>query len=589
MRSDPSPPSRRAPQQLLRACRPALTWTTVGLAVIGLGHAVLIAWILLLASVIDRVTVGRATIEDVTPVMIAMVLLLMLRAVCLWAGEIAGQRASGELRGELRSKLTTSLVGRDPRRLGEPRLGQLSGTLVDGVEHLGTWVTTYLPAATMVVAVPAMVFVAVAILDPLSTLILLFTGPMLVMLLALIGGRTADLTRRRFDELGWLRGFYLDMLAGLGTLKAFGRSDDGADQIEETSRRFGDTTMEVLRTAFQTSLVMEWAATAATALVAVEVSFRLVRGDLSYGTALAVLILTPEFFVPFRRLAIEYHAGQSGDAAATAILAELEPIDRTVPSSSPVRPHRSVVVPRPPRIELRSVRYTYPGSTRPALDAVDLQVAAGETLALVGTSGAGKSTIASVLLRFIEPEHGTVTVDGAELAELDPLLWRQRVAWVPQHPTMFSGTVAENIALGDPDADRDRIVAAAARAGALEFLDALPAGLDTRLGEGGTTLSGGQRQRIAIARAFLRDAPVVILDEFTSHLDRVSETAVLAATADLLRDRTAVVIAHQLATAASADRVAIVEHGHVIETGPATELRTSSSRWAALSGSAETP
>ena len=245
--------------------------------------------------------------------------LLLLRAGCSGAVEVLADRASGRLRSAVRGELVEHLFAVGPAGLSGERTGDVASTIGQGVESLHDYVTRFVPAAALAVVAPLLVGLAVAVLDPWTTLILLFTGPMLVLLLVVIGGRTRALTRRRFDELGWLSSFYLDMIRGLGTLKAFGRSREGAERIQEVSRRFGDTTMEVLRTAFQTSLVMEWAATAATALAAVEISFRMIEGGLSFGTGLAVLVLIPEFFVPFRRLALEYHAGQSGRAAQERI------------------------------------------------------------------------------------------------------------------------------------------------------------------------------------------------------------------------------------------------------------------------------
>ena len=571
---------------LLLSHRAPRRWLLVGAGGTLVASLAQIAWILLLASIIDTVFTDGADIAAISTRMIVMSGILVLRGLALWSVEAATQRASNRLRVELRGELATQLVRGDPRRGTGDGIGEVTGALTEGVEAMGGFVTKYLPAMFSVVLVPLLVAAAVTVLDPPTVAILLFAGPMLVLLLAVIGRRTAELTRRRFDELGWLRGFYLDLLAGLGTLKAFGRSADGAEMIETTSRRFGDTTMEVLRTAFQTSLVMEWAATAATALVAVEVSFRLIEGHLSFGTALAVLVLTPEFFVPFRRLAIEYHSGQSGDAAAAAIGELLRPSD-------PAGPHRgggpARITPtgRSFTLALEGVSYTYPGSDAAALDNLDLVVETGETLALVGPSGAGKSTIASLLLRFIDPKTGRVTVDGEDLCAVDPAVWRRQVAWIPQRPTLFAGTVAENISLGEPDATRSRIETAAERAGVSDVITALPRGFDTELGEGGQTLSGGERQRLAIARAFLRGAPLVLLDEFTAHLDPRTEESVLEAAGKLLEGRTALLIAHRVATARSADRIAVIHEGHVVETGTDADLMNARGRWYDMSTAAD--
>jgi ABC-type multidrug transport system fused ATPase/permease subunit len=318
---------------------------------------------------------------------------------------------------------------------------------------------------------------------------------------------------------------------------------------------------------------MEWAATAATALVAVQVSFRLVSGSLDFATALAVLVLTPEFFLPLRRLALEYHTGQSAEAAARRIGATLGPRGGDGDGAAPAHGHqgldlRETTRERAPRpgvgVELHEVWLTRNGGRRAVLRGASLSIGAGEVVALTGESGVGKSSIAGLLLGFWSPDAGRILVDGVDLGELDVTHWRRRVAWVPQSPTVFAGTVAHNIALGEPDASPHRIRRAAERAGLHEVIRTLPHGYDTVLGEGGGTLSGGERQRLAIARAVLRDAPLVVFDEFTAQLDPDTEQEVLESARWLLRGRSALVIAHRPATIAMADRVVRVADGRVL-------------------------
>ena len=519
---------------------------------------------LLLAATIDAVFLDGEELGEVAGLLVAAVGLLVIRGGCALASEVSADRASARLRAHERDQLVAHLFRAGPGGLSGQRVGEVATTVGAGVEALHDYATRFVPAAALGVIGPVVVFVAIAVLDPWTTPILLFTGPMLVLLLAVIGGRTRALTRRRFDELGWLSSFYLDMIRGLATLKAFRRSAEGGDTIEQVSKRYGDATMDVLRTAFQTSLVTEWAATAATALVAVQVSFRMIESGLSFGTALAVLVLTPEFFVPFRRLALEYHSGQSGRAA-------LERIEELTAASTPAPPPPAPPTPMgtagraigatAPSLDLVGVTFTYPGSPRPALDRLDLHLDAAATVALVGPSGAGKTTIARLLMRFVEPTAGRILVDGRPITDVDAATWRRGVAWVPQDPALVAGTVADNIRLGAPDAPLDAVRAAADAARATGFVEQLPDGFDTVLGEGGLRLSGGQRQRLAIARAVLRDAPVVVLDEFTAHLDDTTEAEVLAAVAELLRGRTALVIAHRPQTIAAADRVVTLVEG----------------------------
>ncbi len=546
------------PRRLLALHRSARLWLYASIALGAVGALAVVAWLLLLARVVDAVFLAGSDLAAEAPALIAMGLLLLVRAGSVHAAEVCAQRASGHLCAEVRHEAVAHLAAVGPAGLDEERVADVGVTVGHGVDALDPYTTAFLPAAALAGVVPVLVLVAVGVLDPLTTLVLFFAGPMLILLLAVIGGRTRALTERRLTEMGWLSSFYLDMVRGLPTLIAFRRAEDSADTVGEMSRRHGDTTMDVLRTAFQTSLVIEWAATAATALVAVEVSFRLIHDDLSYGTALAVLLLTPEFFVPLRRLAVEYHAGASGRVA-------LDRLDRLAALPVHQRTGSGQEAPRPTTVVLREVTYRYPDTDEPALDGVDLEVRAGEVLAVVGPSGAGKTTLLNLLMAFSAPSSGVIEVDGVALDDLDPDGWRRQVAWVPQRPTIFAGTAAENIALGRPDASEADIRAAARVAGAEEFLDALPQGFATPLGEQGLRLSGGQRQRIAIARAALVDRPLVLLDEFTANLDRDTEAEVLTAVRALLVGRTAVMVAHRPATIATADRVVRIEDGRVVE------------------------
>ncbi|MSX75594.1 MAG: thiol reductant ABC exporter subunit CydD, partial [Actinobacteria bacterium] len=529
---------------------------------------ILVAWTILLAGVINDGFIKEQTLSGVLPTLVLMAALLLLRAVCIWLAENSSQHASGLLRRKVRSDSLAHLIAVGPAGLSAERTAELTSTLGQGVDSLDAYLSRFLPSAALAVMVPAGVFITIGVLDPWTTLILLFTGPLLILLLAVIGSRTRSLTQRRFEELGWLSSFYLDMIQGLATLKAFGRAEDGAEMVEQVSRRYGEATMDVLRTAFQTSLMMEWAATAATALVAVQISFRLIRGDLSFDLALAVLMLTPEFFAPLRRLAIEYHAGQEGNAALERItkLNALPPQTRSVTTEGQgMRSSLELSSLGFSSLELSSVGFTYAGSDSPALEQVSFVIEQGQTVALIGPSGAGKSTLAKLLMQFMQPDQGQILINGQPAQNLQPSDWRRIISWVPQQPAFFAGTVAQNIALGRPDASIEQIHEAARVASAQGFIEALPEGFNTLLGENGLRLSGGQRQRLAIARAAIMNTPVVLLDEFTAHLDEDTEAQVVAAMSALMQGRTAVVIAHRAATIASAQRVITLDRGRVIQ------------------------
>ncbi len=518
------------------------------------------AWFLSVA--VNRVFILHQTLDDVAPPLLILLLLALLRALFVLSSEVLAQRSASRLKGNLREQLTQQLLVLGPAYTRGERSGELVNAAVGGVEILDEYITVYQPARLLAMLVPVFILLVVLILDPLSTLVLLFTGPVLVLLLALIGSSVKDIARRRFRELSWMSAYFLDVLQGLATLKMFGRSREKIETIRQVSARYGSATLEVLRTAFQTALVLEWGSTIATALVAVEIGLRLMNGGLPYERALAVLILTPEFFQPLRQLAIRYHMGTAGKAAADRIFAILDqPL-----SDQRLSATRSTV---PTRLDIRfnQVSFAYDGGQRPALQDISLHIPHGQRVALVGATGAGKSTVANLLLRFSEPHNGSITIAGIPLSEIDPAAWRSQVAWVPQQPHLFDGTIADNIRLAKPAAARDEVVAAAMAAHAHEFIARLPQGYYTPIGEQGARLSGGQQQRLAIARAFLKDAPFLILDEATSHLDAESEALIQDALERLLRGRTVLIIAHRLKLIYAADQVVVMQHGRAVEAG----------------------
>ena len=525
----------------------------VGVALSALSSIALIAWTFSLARSISELFIN----QSVTPALIGLFGFLALRILFRFSSSQLLARASAYVRTDIRSKLTQLW-----ERKHEPSTTGIDSTLLGpGVDALDEFVTKFLPARTLAAIIPVVVFVTIGFLDLWTLLILLFAGPMLILLLAVIGSRTRVLSEQRFQELGWLRSFYLDMVRGIPTLQVFGRANESVETIEEISNRFGRTTMSVLRTAFQTSLVIEWAATAATALVAVQVSFRMVDGDIRFASALAVLMLTPEFFAPLRTLAVEYHAGQSGNA----VLAQLPGVDQFVSPPPSISSAPATLTRQPFNLRFDEVTFFRPGTDHRVLDQVSFTIEAGETVVITGPSGSGKTTLLELLQGQLEPTSGQITVNGTPLTQLDRDAWLRCVTSVPQVPFLFRTSVQENICLSNPNASDAQIRHALDLSSASEFVAELPLGIDTVIGEEGATLSGGQRQRLAIARAVLRDAPVVLLDEFTAHLDPETEAQLIDALKTFLKDRTALVIAHREATLVLADRVLHITNGRIVE------------------------
>jgi ATP-binding cassette subfamily C protein CydD len=544
----------------------ALLYGAVGLAF--LAAALWLALAVLLSLVVDRVFLHHQTLDDVAALLALMLALLVTRAALQSANDVFAQHAANRVKGDLRRRLAAKLIALGPAYTRGERTGELVHVTMEGVEALDEYISRYQAARLLAGLVPVLVCGVIFVVDPWTLPILLFAGPVLLVLLALIGGRTRELTQRRFSEMSWMSAHFLDMLQGLTTLKLFGRSKEQAATIETISLRYGNTTMDVLRTAFQSSLVLEWGATAATALVAIEVSVRLMAGQLAFGRALTVLLLTPEFFLPMRQLAISYHAGSAGKAAAERIYAILDtPVAAAQGSQVADRANLTSVL--PVRLDLRfdDVDVAYETGRRLALSGFTLNIAEGQMVALIGPTGAGKTTVANLLLRFIEPVRGRITVGGSCLSDIDPARWRSLVAWVSQQPHLFHGTIAENLRLARPGASADALIAAARAAHAHDFISALPHGYDTFIGERGARLSGGQRQRLAIARAFLKDAPLLILDEATSHLDSESEELVREALSRLMQGRTVLIIAHRPKLVRDADLIVAMDAGQIVQTG----------------------
>ncbi|MGZ8633591.1 MAG: thiol reductant ABC exporter subunit CydD, partial [Solirubrobacteraceae bacterium] len=370
-------------------------------------------------------------------------------------------------------------------------------------------------------------------------------------------------SRRRWRTLSTLGARFLDLVSGLETLRAFGRERAAADAIDDAGERYRCETMATLRIGFLSALVLELLATLGTALVAVTVGVQLASGSLGLEAGLTVLILAPELYAPLRELGAQYHAGADGLAGAERILEVLD-----LPTTVEVRePAHAAPDPAAAPVALNGVRFAYAGRGAPILDGASLVLAPGEITALIGPSGAGKTTLARIVARLADPQDGTVTCGGVDLRYVEPRAWRAQVAWVPQRCTLFAGSVEDNVRLARPGASTDSVARALRAAGAGELVAALPDGARTRVGDGGRRLSAGQARRIALARAFLDDAPLVVLDEPTAHLDPESAAAIEAAIERLAEGRTVLLITHRAELAARCDRVVELRGGRIVAAG----------------------
>lgn len=514
------------------------------------GALLVIAQAMLIAEIVVGGFEGGLTVTALRTPLLLLAAVALGRALVAWLTELAAHRASAAVKSELRGRLLERAARLGPDWLTGQRTGSLVALATRGIDALDDYFARYLPQLGLAVVVPVAVLARIVTEDWVSAAIIVVTLPLIPLFMILIGWATQSRMDRQWQLLSRLSGHFLDVVAGLPTLKVFGRAKAQADSIRTITSDYRRATLRTLRIAFLSSFALELLATLSVALVAVTIGMRLVHGELDLYTGLVVLILAPEAYLPIRQVGAQYHAAAEGLSAAEEIFTVLE----TEPRASGTED-----VPDMLRLELAGVTVRHEGRAEPSLDSASLTVEPGETVALVGPSGVGKSTLLNVLLGFAVPDEGHVRVGGRDLGDLDLERWRSRIAWVPQRPHLFADTIAENVRLARPDADDEAVLTALRDAGAYDFVAALPDGVRTALGEDGAGLSAGQRQRLALARAFLADRPLLLLDEPTASLDGESEAGIVDAVRRLAAGRTVLLVVHRPALLAVADRVVTLE------------------------------
>ncbi|MDV9176281.1 thiol reductant ABC exporter subunit CydD, partial [Streptomyces sp. W16] len=534
-------------------------------AVVGLGAvgaALVIAQAMLIAEVVVGAFQHGKSVSELGTPLVLLVAVAGGRGLVSWLTELAAHRASASVKSELRRRLLERSVELGPGWLSGQRTGSLVALATRGVDALDDYFSRYLPQLGLAVVVPVAVLARIVTEDWVSAAIIVGTLPLIPLFMVMIGWATQSRMDRQWQLLSRLSGHFLDVVAGLPTLKVFGRAKAQAESIRRITGEYRQATMRTLRIAFVSSFALELLATLSVALVAVTIGMRLVHGDMDLYIGLVVLVLAPEAYLPLRQVGAQYHAAAEGLAAAEEIFSVLE---------TPVPTTGTTEVPSD-ALAFEGVTVRYPGRSADAVSDVSFAVEPGETVALVGPSGSGKSTLLNALLGFVRPAEGRVRAGGVDLADADLERWRSRIAWVPQRPQLYAGTIAENVRLARPHADDKAVRRALADAGALEFVDELPEGIGSVLGEDGAGLSAGQRQRLALARAFLADRPVLLLDEPTAALDGATEAEVVEAVRRLAVGRTVLLVVHRPALLAVADRVVRVTEGETavrVETAPA--------------------
>jgi len=515
-----------------------------------------------LAVACHMVVIDHSDIHPVMPLAGWVVSIACIRGALSFLSEKSAVAASSALKTRVRSILYRRIISSPPQARSMDT-ASLVEAVSHGVDSLDPYISRFLPNLALAAVLPLLCLPFVLPVEWRAGLVLLFSAPFIPLFMILVGKGAEELNRRQWTRLATMSGHLLDLIRGLPDLKICGAVRREAAAVSRVSEEYRLSTMSVLRVAFLSAFTLEFFSTVGTAVIAVIVGFRLLGGELELVDGLFILVVAPEFYLPLRTLGLSYHSRMQGVAA----------VERIVTLLSPVCPERQGEgrLPVPPgglSIAYEDVTFRYL-SGRGGVAGVDLVLPSGAITALVGESGAGKSTLAWLLLGLASPQEGRVTVNGTDLCLINPSDWRCRVAWIPQSPFFFCGSIRDNLAIGLTAVDDPSILNALDSAAALSFVERLPGVLDYKLGDRGAGLSGGELRRLAVARVFLRGADLIILDEPTAGLDRESELLVCESLKRIAVGRTVLIISHREETVGFADRVVRLVDGMVEGVLPA--------------------
>lgn len=511
----------------------------------------------------------------------------LVRQLVAYARSAYMDRYSRARAGELRRAALGRMLEEGPAFVQRQGTGAATTSLLEGADQIRTYVGLIIPKVADLLVIPPVLVIALFALDWVSGLIALLAFPCAVLFMGLLGSVAKENARRQRGAYRALANHFVDTLRGIGTLKLFGRAHERGEQVFQTSERFREATVETLRVATLSSLVLDLVGTFTLAAVAIMLGFRLIDGSIAFLPALAALVVVPEYFGAIRRYSVDFHASLDGRTALAAMGGLLED-GKTPPHDAPTPRSPIAAWGDSSRLRLRNVGCAYgEAAAPPALHGVDLELAGCEKVGVVGASGAGKSTLVRLLAGFLEPADGEISVDGTPCFTLHRPDWLAQVTYIPQSPHVFSATLRENIAFYRPDADEGDLRRAVEAMGLAQLVDELPQGLDTPIGEGGRALSGGQAQRVALARALLDRRRILVFDEPTAHLDIETELDLKGCMLPLMEGRLVLFATHRLHWLADMDRIVVLEGGAVVQQGTLDELRVQGGAFARLAHAAE--
>lgn len=490
----------------------------------------------------------------------------MLRHFLQWGKERVAYRFADRTALTMQQSLMQKVFELGPRSIGKHGSGNIITLVLEGIPQFKTYIELFIPRFISMGIIPFVLFLYIFTVDRLSGIILAIVLPILILFLILLGFTAQKQMDAQLDTYKLLSRHFVDSLRGLVTLKYLGRSKSHQKAIEVVSNKYRIATNRTLRVAFLSTFALDFFTSISIAIIAVELGVRLIGGHIGLEAALAILILAPDYFSPVRELGNDYHATMDGKEAGEQIrevLTEQTVNQKNLPSA-PLWTENSELIFR--EIGKKSEE------ERDILKNINFTVKGFRKIGIVGTSGAGKSTLIDVLSGFSQPTTGTISIDDANFTHLSLPDWQDQLTYIPQHPTIFSGTVAENIRFYEPNATDEEVESAASMAGLNELINRLPNRYDEKIGQAGRTLSGGEEQRIALARSLLQNRSILLFDEPTAHLDIETEHDVKEVILPILENKLVFFATHRLHWMKNMDVIFVVENGQIVETGTHEQL-----------------
>lgn len=527
-----------------------------------------IAQAFILSRTINNVFLLHQTLQQVFYLIIIYLSFSVAKAITIWLQNFFSSKVVFIIKRNLREQLINKIKELGPLKLKSERTGEIVNTLLNGVDKLEDYFSKFLPQIFLSAFIPILILLFVLPRDLLSAIIFIVTAPIIPTFMFLIGSISEKLNQKQWVTLSRMSAYFFDVLQGLPTLKLFNRTKETVKRIDNITNIFRIKTLNVLRVAFLSALVLEVASTISVAVIAVAIGLRLLNGDFNFADALFILIIAPDFYLPLRQLGVSYHAGMEGVSSFERISELIKNESFETMNSNQTKK----IIEYDSPIFFKNVSFTYEERNIKALNSIFLVIEPKKVTALVGQTGSGKTTLMNMLLRFINPSQGIVKFGHQNLLEINEDEWRKNIAWIPQNPHLFNKTILENIKLSKDDATIQEVIDAANKSKIHNLISSLPNQYDTLVNEAGENFSGGEIQRIALARAYLRNAPIILVDEPTANLDPIIEEEIMNDMFDLFKEKTVLIIAHRLNTIIKADKIIVMKNGRVEAIGNHSEL-----------------